>query len=262
MAVHLLEGSVLRHAQSTQRRSASGSGCWRSARCRRADARAQQPGRRRRPGHLDAARAGRRDAAQAGISLRPVLARRTARDARRHPGAHGRTGRQGAVAEPAGGLRPRGRARRLARRPRHHAAAGSSRRRSCRAASTSTGWTRSRRPWTRTCPRGGVRWLNYTVETELLMNEIEDSTTRISNLVGAAKQYSQLDRAPYQVADVHELLDSTLMMLAGRSATASGRQGLRPRRCPKDPGLPGRAQPGVDEPDRQRGLRDGAAPAR
>ena len=63
---------------------------------------------------------------------------------------------------------------------------------------------------------GAVRWLNYTVETELLMNEIEDSTTRISTLVGAAKQYSQLDRAPYQVVDVHELLDSTLVD-AGRA---------------------------------------------
>ncbi|MFD3932513.1 ATP-binding protein [Streptomyces sp. NPDC058614] len=63
---------------------------------------------------------------------------------------------------------------------------------------------------------GAVRWLNYTVETELLMNEIEDSTTRISHLVDAAKQYSQIDRAPYQVADVHELLDSTLMMLSGK----------------------------------------------
>jgi signal transduction histidine kinase len=61
-----------------------------------------------------------------------------------------------------------------------------------------------------------LRWLNYTVETELLMNEIEDSTTRISALVGAAKQYSQLDRAPYQVVDVHELLDSTLMMLGAK----------------------------------------------
>ena len=63
---------------------------------------------------------------------------------------------------------------------------------------------------------GALRWLNYTVDTELLMNEIEDSTTRISTLVGAAKQYSQLDRAPYQVVDVHELLDSTLLMLAGK----------------------------------------------
>ncbi len=61
-----------------------------------------------------------------------------------------------------------------------------------------------------------LRWLNYTVDTELLMNEIEDSTTRISTLVGAAKQYSQLDRAPFQVVDVHELLDSTLLMLSGK----------------------------------------------
>ncbi|WP_225825476.1 ATP-binding protein [Streptomyces naphthomycinicus] len=61
-----------------------------------------------------------------------------------------------------------------------------------------------------------VGWLNYTIETELLMSEIEDSTTRISHLVDAAKQYSQLDRAPYRVVDVHELLDSTLLMLSGK----------------------------------------------
>ncbi|WP_068280449.1 sensor histidine kinase [Aldersonia kunmingensis] len=61
---------------------------------------------------------------------------------------------------------------------------------------------------------GAIRWLNYTVETELLMNEIGDSTKRISTLVDAAKQYSQMDRAPFQVVDVHGLLDSTLVMLA------------------------------------------------
>jgi signal transduction histidine kinase len=61
-----------------------------------------------------------------------------------------------------------------------------------------------------------LRWISYTVETELLMNEIEDSVTRISTLVGATKQYSQLDRAPYQVVDVHDLLDSTLLMLGGK----------------------------------------------
>jgi signal transduction histidine kinase len=61
---------------------------------------------------------------------------------------------------------------------------------------------------------GAVRWLNYTIETELLMNEIEDATTRISTLVGAAKQYSQMDRSPHQVLDVHELLDSTLVMMS------------------------------------------------
>jgi signal transduction histidine kinase len=61
-----------------------------------------------------------------------------------------------------------------------------------------------------------LRWLNYTVETELLMNEIEDATTRVSTLVGAAKQYSQLDRAPFQVIDVHDLLGSTLLMLSAK----------------------------------------------
>jgi signal transduction histidine kinase len=63
---------------------------------------------------------------------------------------------------------------------------------------------------------GAVRWLRYSVETELLMSEIEDATIRVSSLVTAAKQYSQLDRAPYQVVDVHSLLDSTLVMLGGK----------------------------------------------
>src|SRR5215510_2895179 len=63
---------------------------------------------------------------------------------------------------------------------------------------------------------GALRWLGYTVETELLMNEIADSVTRISALVSAARQYSQLDRAPYQVIDIHDLLDSTLVMLEAK----------------------------------------------
>jgi signal transduction histidine kinase len=66
------------------------------------------------------------------------------------------------------------------------------------------------------CLDGTIKWLYYTVETELLMNEISDASTRISSLVGAAKQYSQLDRAPFQTVDVHELLDSTLTMLGAK----------------------------------------------
>jgi signal transduction histidine kinase len=61
-----------------------------------------------------------------------------------------------------------------------------------------------------------VRWLTYTIDTEMLMSEIEDSVTRISGLVAAAKQYSQLDRAPHQTADVHELLKATLVMLKAK----------------------------------------------
>jgi signal transduction histidine kinase len=61
-----------------------------------------------------------------------------------------------------------------------------------------------------------LRWLGYTIDTEQLMREIEDAVTRISGLVAAARQYSQLDRTPYQTVDVHELLDATLTMLAAK----------------------------------------------
>ncbi|MBV8930908.1 MAG: cyclic nucleotide-binding domain-containing protein [Mycobacteriaceae bacterium] len=61
---------------------------------------------------------------------------------------------------------------------------------------------------------GAIRWLNYTIETELLMNEIGDATKRISTLIAQAKQYSQLGRAPFDVADLHLLLKSTLTMLS------------------------------------------------
>jgi signal transduction histidine kinase len=61
---------------------------------------------------------------------------------------------------------------------------------------------------------GAIHWLYYTIDTELLMKEITDSTTRISTLVDAAKQYSQMDRSPHQTVDLHELIDSTLVMLA------------------------------------------------
>ena len=62
----------------------------------------------------------------------------------------------------------------------------------------------------------GLRWLAYTVETELLLDEITDSVTRISTLVDAARQYSHMDRAPYERADIHEGLKSTLVMLSSK----------------------------------------------
>jgi signal transduction histidine kinase len=61
-----------------------------------------------------------------------------------------------------------------------------------------------------------LRWLAYTVETENLLLEIKDSTTRISALVGAAKQYSQLDRTPHQETDLHDGLKATLVMMSGK----------------------------------------------
>jgi signal transduction histidine kinase len=61
-----------------------------------------------------------------------------------------------------------------------------------------------------------LRWLAYTVETETLLAEITDSTGRISALVDAARQYSQLDRAPHQPTALHVGLDATLVMLGGK----------------------------------------------
>jgi signal transduction histidine kinase len=63
---------------------------------------------------------------------------------------------------------------------------------------------------------GALRWLAYTLETELLLGEITDSVTRISSLVAAAKQYSHMDRAPFERADIHDGLISTLVMLSGK----------------------------------------------
>jgi signal transduction histidine kinase len=63
---------------------------------------------------------------------------------------------------------------------------------------------------------GAMRWLAYTVETESLLREITDSTSRITALVGAAKQYSQLDRAPFQWLNVHEGLKATLVMFGAK----------------------------------------------
>ncbi len=68
-----------------------------------------------------------------------------------------------------------------------------------------------------------VRWLHYTIESEQLMNQIGEASKRISALVADAKQYSQMDRAPFGVADLHELLRSTLAIFADRFGKDGGK---------------------------------------
>ena len=60
--------------------------------------------------------------------------------------------------------------------------------------------------------QSAIGWLKYTIDTELSVNRIAEASKRISALLAGTKQYSQMDRAPYQSADIHELLFSTLMM--------------------------------------------------
>jgi signal transduction histidine kinase len=62
-----------------------------------------------------------------------------------------------------------------------------------------------------------LHWLASALETETLLAEITDSVTRISTLVGAAKQYSHMDRTPYERVDIHLGLKSSLMLMAGKT---------------------------------------------
>ena len=90
------------------------------------------------------------------------------------------------------------------------------------------------------------------------MGEIEDSTGRISALVGAAKQYSQMDRAAHQEIDVRDGLKSTLIMLGHKIKERGNITVVKDfdDSLPTDSSASRGAEPGVDQPDRQRHLRN------
>ena len=62
----------------------------------------------------------------------------------------------------------------------------------------------------------GLAWLSGAAASVALLAEVKEATQRIADLVGAAKSYSQLDRASVQQTVVAEGLDSTLMVLGHR----------------------------------------------
>lgn len=61
-----------------------------------------------------------------------------------------------------------------------------------------------------------LAWVVSTLSATGLLDEVGESTRRISDLVAAVKSYSQLDRASMQATDLTEGLESTLVMLAQR----------------------------------------------
>lgn len=61
-------------------------------------------------------------------------------------------------------------------------------------------------------------WLHHAIHTTVLTRQIMDSTARMTALLTHAAQYTQLDRSPFDVADVRVLLSSTVAMLAHRLA--------------------------------------------
>jgi signal transduction histidine kinase len=62
----------------------------------------------------------------------------------------------------------------------------------------------------------GLEWVASTLAATGLLEEVAESTRRISDLVAAVKSYSQLDRASMQPTDLAEGLESTLVMLTHR----------------------------------------------
>jgi signal transduction histidine kinase len=58
-----------------------------------------------------------------------------------------------------------------------------------------------------------------TWEAGSLLDEVGEAARRISALIGAAKQYSQMDRSPLQQVDVRDGLESTLTMLKHKLET-------------------------------------------
>ena len=58
-----------------------------------------------------------------------------------------------------------------------------------------------------------LSWLNCAHLATHLLEEIEQSVTRISTLIGTVKAYTFMDQAPIQPVDIHQGLENTLSML-------------------------------------------------
>jgi signal transduction histidine kinase len=61
---------------------------------------------------------------------------------------------------------------------------------------------------------GVLAWLQTAMVGDELLREIEDGSARISELVGAIKTYTHMDKTASKEVDVHAGLNSTLLMLA------------------------------------------------
>ncbi len=57
-----------------------------------------------------------------------------------------------------------------------------------------------------------VQWLAAVLDVESLVSEIRSSAGRISELVAAMKDYSHLDKGPFDRVDVHDGIESTLVI--------------------------------------------------
>jgi signal transduction histidine kinase len=66
-----------------------------------------------------------------------------------------------------------------------------------------------------------LQWLEARFSSIVLLDEIQQSMGRISELVKAIKAYSYMDQAPIQEIDIHEGLESTLTILGHKLKAGS-----------------------------------------
>ena len=59
----------------------------------------------------------------------------------------------------------------------------------------------------------GLRWVVNSLSMDSLLGEIGEATRRVSELVGAVRSYSQMDRGSRQTIDVTEGIESSLVIL-------------------------------------------------
>ena len=62
-------------------------------------------------------------------------------------------------------------------------------------------------------PADALAWLEATLTATELLDEIDHSTSRISELIQAMKEYAYMDQAKQQEVDIHEGIDNTLKIM-------------------------------------------------
>ena len=100
-------------------------------------------------------------------------------------------------------------------------------------------------------------WLAATALVRQLLAEVTLAAGRISEIVAAVREYTYLDRAPVQQVDVTSGIESTLVILRAKWKAGVAIERAYAPDLPVDRGARERAEPGLDEPGRQRHLRDG-----
>ena len=120
------------------------------------------------------------------------------------------------------------------------------------------GKTSSRKCWNRLfatldaeTARAALVRIAASVEIANLLNEIESSTSRISDLVRAIKEYTYMDQSPVQNVDIVKSLETTLTIMNHKLKHGVAVQRDYQTHSSSGEFLRQRTQSGVDQPHRQ-----------